>query len=80
MAEEATIHNSSSVNQIPCINPHLIMIYLNLMSLYFQQIFLDSWLILFIHDLARQLIILYYRFLDIWLNTLVGRLLQILLA
>jgi hypothetical protein len=68
------------VNQIRCINPHLIMIYLNLMFLYFQQIFLDSWLILFIHDLARQLIIIYYRFLYIWLYTLVGRLLHILLA
>lgn len=80
MVEEATIHNSSLVNQILCINPHLIMIYLNLMFLYFQQIFLDSWLILFIHDLARQLIILCYRFLYIWLYTLVGRLLHILLA
>jgi hypothetical protein len=80
MVEEATIHNSSLVNQILCINPHLIMIYLNLMFLYFQQIFLDSWLILFIHDLARQLIIIYYRFLYIWLYTLVGRLLHILLA
>jgi hypothetical protein len=80
MVEEATIHNSSLVNQILCINPHFIMIYLNLMFLYFQQIFLDSWLILFIHDLARQLIIIYYRFLYIWLYTLVGRLLHILLA
>ena len=80
MVEEATIHNSSLVNQILCINPHLIMIYLNLMFLYFQQIFLDSWLILFIHDLARQLIIICYRFLYIWLYTLVGRLLHILLA
>lgn len=80
MVEEATIHNSSLVNQILCINPHLIMIYLNLMFLYFQQIFLDSWLILFIHDLARQLIIICYHFLYIWLYTLVGRLLHILLA
>ena len=80
MVEEATIHNSSLVNQILCRNPHLIMIYLNLMFLYFQQIFLDSWLILFIHDLARQLIIICYRFLYIWLYTLVGRLLHILLA